>query len=257
MSWHISSISTYPIKGLVGQNHETIFAQKDGLLQGDRAYGLTSGTAESQKAPSDSWLKKAHFLQMMSIADLAALTLDFDADTQMLRLHKQGDDSLFYEGVLSDEADGARLCALMANYLNLPETAPRPRLFHLPLAGLTDTKTPYVAFGNTASITDFATAENHGDDSRRYRLNVMMTGAPAWAEFSLLGKTARLGSCEFTFAEPVGRCAAIEVDPKTAQRQKGLVQQLSSRYGHTDMGIFATVTREGYISVGDELTILD
>lgn len=256
MSWRVSSIHTYPVKGLPGQSLSSAKALHNGLLSGDRRYALTSGTIESQTASSDSWLKKAHFLQMMSLAELAALTVTFDPATSHLRLTKTADHTAIYEGKLDDRADSLRLCQVMADYLTMPDNAPLPRLFHLKQGGLTDTKTPFVAFGNQASITDFAEKDGHTDDDRRYRLNVILQGEPAWSEFDLIGKSVRLGTAEFTFVEPVGRCAAIEVDPQTAYRKKGLVQSLQAHYGHTDMGVFASVTKSGTVSVGDQVEIL-
>ena len=256
MSWSVASIHTYPLKGFPGQSLTRAHAKKHGLLDGDRRYGLTSGTELSQSAPTDQWLKKAHFLQMMSLADLAQLSLTYEPLSHHLTLQRSGEAKPLFEGVLTQEDDAKRLCQIVARFVNGAKTAPPPRLFTMETGGLTDTKTPYVAFGNAASISQFAKADGHLDDHRRYRLNVIMTGAPTWSEFDLIGKSARLGTAEYTFVEPVGRCAAIEVDPQTAIRKKGLVQSLHSHYGHTDMGVFASVTKSGNFCVGDQLVLL-
>ena len=121
---------------------------------------------------------------------------------------------------------------------------------------MTDTKTPYLAFGNHASIDDFASKVGIDNDARRYRLNVMMTGDVPFAENKLIGKQVQIGTAILHFVEPVGRCAAIEVDPETAERRKGLVQDLHTAYGASDMGVFATVIKQGQFGLGDKVITL-
>ena len=254
MRFEVSSITTYPIKGLAGQSHETIAVTTAGLLPGDRQYALSSGTAQSRDASQDSWLKKAHFLQTMSQEALAKIALYYNAADQHLRLTDTHTGALLFDGHLNRQDDSALLCQNIASFLGTLERI--PRLFALQDgAGMTDTKTPYIAFGNRASIEDFAEKAAISDDERRYRLNVVMSGEAPFAEYELLGKMAQLGTAEFSFIEPVGRCAAIEVDPSTAERRKGLVSLMQDCYGATDMGVFATVTKAGEFRVGDKLVL--
>ena len=54
--------------------------------------------------------------------------------------------------------------------------------------------------------------------------------------------------------KPVGRCAAINVDPKTAQRSdQDYVQLMKAAFGHSNLGVFAKVIKGGEVSVGDVL----
>lgn len=251
MTLRIAAITTYPIKGFAGVNHARIAVSKGGLLPGDRTYALSSGTRASNEADTDSWLKKAHFLQMMTHGALAGLALEFDAATTRLQLMDKDSAARLFDGFLNAPHDCEALCKIIADYLDLDGIS--PRVFHLQEGGMTDTKTPYVAFGNQASITDFANHVGIADDARRFRLNVMMDGADAFAENALIGKYVTIGTAQFYFAEPVGRCAAIEVDPNTAIRRKNLVQDLRDAYGHEDMGVFATIVKSGTFACGDEV----
>ena len=254
MSFEVSAITIYPLKGFAGQSVPKADVEPYSLLSGDRAYALGSGTKDSQTAPLDQWLKKAHFLQMMNYEGLASLSLDFDQKTKRLILTDKG--QLVFEGHLDDEDDSQKLCQFIHHYLALGDGIACPRLFSLREGGFTDTKHPFIAFGNQASIDDFASRMGHLPDSRRYRLNVMMTGAPAFAENDLIGQRARLGTAEFAFIEPVGRCAAIEVNPNTAAREKGLVAEMASAYGAADMGVFAEVIKAGHFETGDRLIMI-
>ena len=251
MDFKVTSIATYPIKGFAGITHDRMTVEKGGLLPGDRQFAISSGTEQSTQVSTQTWLKKAHFLQTMKHAELAAFDVSFNAQTLHLILHDQLSQNIIFDGYLNDAHDSAMLCEMVAKHVGHEAM---PRLFHLQDgAGMTDTKTPYVAFGNQASLTDFAEKAGIDDDARRYRLNVMLSGGGAFAENELIGKQVRIGTAEFEFIEPVGRCDAIEVDPKTAQRQKGLVRQLAQSYGAADMGVFATVTKSGDFGTGDRL----
>ena len=255
MGFEISSITTYPIKGLSGQNHEKVQLAKNGLLAGDREFALSSGTPQSETAATDSWLKKAHFLQTMTTEALGALDLSYDASSGRIVLRDRLGDVLLFDGniTIKDECDA--LCRAIARFLDRGNEV--PRLFRLSDgAGMTDTKTPYLAFGNHASIDDFSAKVGIDSDARRYRLNVMMTGDAPFAENNLIGKDVQIGTAILRFVEPVGRCAAIEVDPKTAQRRKGLVQDLHNAYGAADMGVFASVISQGQFGLGDKVVIL-
>lgn len=254
MSFEVSAITTYPLKGLAGQDKSSVKVEAYSLLPGDRRYALGSGTDQSQTAPLNEWLKKAHFLQMMNYEALAALSVEYQEDSTYLRLTEK--EQPCYEGHLNDEDDSQNLCHFIHTYLTLGENIPRPRLFRLDEGGFTDTKRPFVAFGNQASIADFAARMGHEADARRYRLNVMMTAMPAFAECDLIGHSARLGTAELRFIEPVGRCAAIEVNPTTAFREKHLVSALANAYGAADMGVFAEIKKAGQFEIGDQLIML-
>ena len=251
MSIQITAITTYPIKGFGGLDHDVIDVTAHQLLPGDRAFGLSSGTSSSLEMPADSWLKKAHFLQLMNIESLANLALQFDQANNSLGLRL--DDKLVYEGCLTDVKDADRFCDFLSAYLGYGPDKAKPRLFHLQEGGLTDTKTPYIGFGNQASMDDFAKKEKIHNDASRYRLNIMINGLDAFAEMDLIGQTASVGTAQFEFIEPVGRCAAIEVDPRSGKRRASLVSALAKHYGHTDMGVFAMVKKSGRIRCGDTL----
>ena len=49
------------------------------------------------------------------------------------------------------------------------------------------------------------------------------------------------------------RCAAVNVDPDTAERDLAIPQALQRRLGHGDCGIYAEVIAGGSIAVGDAI----
>jgi hypothetical protein len=49
------------------------------------------------------------------------------------------------------------------------------------------------------------------------------------------------------------RCAAVNVDPDTAQRDLAIPMALQRRLGHADCGIYAEVIAGGAITEGDAI----
>jgi uncharacterized protein YcbX len=76
-------------------------------------------------------------------------------------------------------------------------------------------------------------------------------------EAKLIGKTLAMGTARLRVIEPVGRCAAIDVDPHTAIRGPHYLPLMRQKLGHSDLGIFAEVITSGLVAEGDYLTVLD
>ncbi|MEC7211561.1 MAG: hypothetical protein VXW25_06055 [Pseudomonadota bacterium] len=132
-----------------------------------------------------------------------------------------------------------------------------PRLARVTDGAFTDTKAPWISLGGTASVARFGEATGTRPDARRFRLNIMIETSTPFEEAALVGSQLRLGEAEMKVVAPVGRCAAIDVDPATAIRGPHYLPLMEREFGHTDLGIFAEVTRSGLVRPGDRLTRLD
>ena len=75
----------------------------------------------------------------------------------------------------------------------------------------------------------------------RFRANLYVEGWPAWHEFDLLDRTLAIGDVRLKVVKRIVRCAAVNVDPDTAQRDLAIPQALQRRLGHADCGIYAEV----------------
>ena len=249
----ITDITIYPVKGLSGQALTHTKLEPESLLAGDRQFGISAGTEVSAQATPDSWLKKAHFLQQMNYETLAALDLSYDSVTDRAVVRHKNE--ILFSDRLDTEDAGQRFCDCIARFAG--KEPGESRLFRLSDGGLSDTKTPFISLGNHASLREADSRMGISSDSRRYRLNILFEGLEAFAEYDLIGKEAQIGDARIRFTEPVGRCAAIEVDPKTATRRKGLVADLTAATGAPDMGVFAMVVTSGHIAVGDQMSLID
>lgn len=79
---------------------------------------------------------------------------------------------------------------------------------------------------------------------------------PAFEEFDFVGKTLQIGSAQLRVVERIERCRATETNPQTGERDQNTLAALRDGWGHTDLGIKATVTHAGEIALGDKVRII-
>jgi uncharacterized protein YcbX len=62
-----------------------------------------------------------------------------------------------------------------------------------------------------------------------------------------------IGKARAKVVKRIVRCAATNVDPVTAARDMEIPQTLQRSFGHGDCGIYAEVTTDGEIAIGDTI----
>jgi uncharacterized protein YcbX len=67
------------------------------------------------------------------------------------------------------------------------------------------------------------------------------------------GASLRLGAADVVVSRPIVRCAATEVDPATAERDRPIPADLHRLYGHVWCGIYLQVVSGGQIRIGDRV----
>ena len=87
-------------------------------------------------------------------------------------------------------------------------------------------------------------------DNRRFRLNLIIETQTPFEEFDWAGKHIFFGDVELEIIEPVGRCAAINVDPDTADASQNHLRTMRQVYGHTNLGMFARIVKKGTLIQG-------
>ena len=247
----ISQLWHYPVKGLAGGTRDQVRLEAGQHFPGDRRYAITNGHPREDEALAGQWVKKSLFLQMMKYEELAGfdcafagsrMTMSHDG-TQLLDVDLDANDGIaavndFFARRFSDRLGGT------------------PRLARVEDGAFTDTKAPWISLGGTASVARFGEATGTPPDARRFRLNIMLETDTPFEEAALIGSHVRLGEAELKVVAPVGRCAAIDVDPATAIRGPHYLPLMEREFGHTDLGIFAEVTKSGLVRTGDRLTKL-
>jgi uncharacterized protein len=107
----------------------------------------------------------------------------------------------------------------------------------------------------TASIVAAAALGVASVDARRFRPNVVIDGAEAFAEDAW--RTLRIGDVHLELVKPCSRCQVLDVDPDTGAGAPGLLAAItpSRRRGNKVLfGQNALVRRGGVLRVGDPAT---
>jgi uncharacterized protein YcbX len=108
---------------------------------------------------------------------------------------------------------------------------------------------------NLATLRELERVVGKPVNPLRFRPNVVIDGVPAWEEFAWLGKRLQAGGVGLEVFKRTERCAATNVDPDLGTRDMAIPAVLQRTWGHGDFGVYARVTSDGAVAVGDTLVI--
>ncbi len=243
----------FPIKGFGGSQTGAATLATDGYFPHDRYFAISTGGKKITTAKSGAWFPKAHFLQLMSnetLAEYSCLYLT-DGNIPMLELFHQGRSCI---SINPENADGRRQLEdfIYSNFNN--HLQGRPRLMRMKDKAYSDQSTAFISIASNASLNTFADATGTAPGNHRFRINIITDSNKPFAEADMIGQTFKCGKALVSVQKPVGRCAAINVDPKTAARSgRDYVKLMRETFGHSNLGVFAKVIKDGEIRVGDVL----
>ena len=250
---HILELWQFPVKGFGGSQVGTATLATDGYFPHDRYFAISTGGEIIATAKPGTWFPKAHFLQLMSNEALAEYRCQYltDVNTPMLKLFHRGRSCV---AINPDRADGRRQLEefIFNNFRD--QLRGQPRLMRMKNQAFSDQSTALVSIASNASLNTFADATGTDPSNSRFRINIIINADKAFAEADMIGRTFQCGNALMMVQKPVGRCAAINVDPITAVRsKKDYVRLMRETFGHSNLGVFAKVINDGEIKVGDEL----
>lgn len=250
ISMQIHQLWQYPVKGFGGNQMPLAKLQQGSYFPNDRQFAISIGDEKTATVSDGTWFRKAHFLQLMSHDLLAEYSCRYDdAANPKLELLHHGVTCLSIDP--AEPADCQRFEDFFFTLLG-SKLRGKPRLMTMKHQAYSDQSTALISIASQASLDAFAQATNTKPDSRRFRINIIIDGGAPFAEEGLIGKTLRCGDALLLVKEPVGRCAAINVDPATAKRNPDdYVRFMKAHFGHSNLGIFAEVINGGIIRLGD------
>lgn len=243
----------YPIKGFGGSQTKAAKLLTGDYFPYDRHFAISTGGEKIATARPGAWFKKTHFLQLMSNEALAEYGCHYRADgtRQVLELFHRGKSCLS----INPDYDDGRLQFEDFIAKNFGDCLHgHPRLMQRKNQAYSDQSTALISIASNASLATFAHATDTMPDSRRFRINIITHADKAFSENDMIGRTYHCGDALLMIQKPVGRCAAINVDPETAQRSdQDYVRFMRAKFGHSNLGVFAKVTNGGKVEVGDVL----
>jgi len=250
-SARITGIYRYPVKGLTPEHLARAELSPGQTLLGDRRYAIENGPSGFNPA-EPKWLPKPHFLMLMRDEWLAGLRTHFDDSSNVLAINHNG--RIVAQGNLATP-EGRRT---IENYFasTFPDLIKGPPKV---LVGkdhsFSDVARKVVSIINLSSLEAIENMVGAPVHPLRFRANLYVEGWPAWSEFDLLDQTLAIGETRLKVVKRIVRCAAVNVDPDTAERDLAIPPALQRRLGHGDCGIYAEVIDGGSIAVGDAIAI--
>ena len=252
MTATVAAIRRYPVKGLSPETLDEVQLAEGEGLPGDRGFALALGSTPTD-GPAIPWMPKTGFLTLLAHEKLAVLKTRFDTESGVLVIERGG--KPVARGKITDSVGRALIEEFFAAYMG-DAARGRPKLVRAaPGEVLSDHSTAVVSFINLASVRDLERVTGAAIDPVRFRGNIYLEGAEAWSEFDWVGREITVGGVGFTVSERIGRYGATNVDPQTGTRDLNLPGDLKRGFGHTDMGIYATVTAAGRLAAGDPASL--
>ncbi len=244
----IEAIYRYPVKGLSAESLASTRLTLGETIAADRLYAIENGPSGFDPA-APAYLPKQRFLMLMRNERLARLEARFDVATHVLAIELEGarvvcGDLRTPTGRASIERFFGEFCA--------DELRGPPRVLHGNGHSFSDVARKVVSIINLASVAAIEDAIGAPVDPLRFRGNLYVAGWPAWHEFALLDREIGIGAAaRVKTVKRIRRCAATEVDPRTAARDLPIPGTLLQRFGHGDCGVYAEVVADGEIALGD------
>ena len=250
----IAELYRYPVKGLSPEPLQDTMIRPGECIAFDRAYAIENGRGGFDAA-YPKHMPKNKFLMLMSHERLATLTSEFDDETGMLTIKRDG--KQVAKGCL-DQRIGRQLVEQFLSAYMSEEIRGAPKIVVAPGHNFTDIEPKWLSVINLASIRDLERVEQKKIDPLRFRANVYIDGLEPWQEFDWIGRTITIdGKTAFRCEERITRCAAINVDPDTGARDLTLPRTLTAAFGHMDMGLYVSVVEDHRICRGAEIALAD
>jgi uncharacterized protein YcbX len=243
----IASLYRYPVKGLSPEPLPRVALRVGETLPADRRYAVENGPSGFDPA-APVWMAKSHFLMLMRDERLAGLRSHFDDHSNLLTIREN--DVVVARGDLESAEGRAAIEAFFAaNFAS--ELRGPPKVIAGGGHSFSDVAKKVVSIINLGSVAAIEAMVALPVHPLRFRANLYVSGWPAWHEFGLLGQTLAIGGARLKVVKRITRCTAINVDPQTAARDLDIPPTMMRRLGHTECGIYAEVTADGSIAVGD------
>lgn len=243
----VNHLYRYPVKGLSPEPlGEVTLVPGEGFPL-DRAYALAHGTAPFDPEHPEP-LAKTHFLMLMKNERLARLDTAYDDESGVLSVRREGKEVV--RGNLRDAVGRKLIEQFYAAWLG-DAVRGSPRLVQAPGHSFADVGIKVVSMINLASVRALERVVGRPVDHLRFRANLYFDGADAWSEFEWIDRDVAIGDVRLRPIKRTRRCAAVNVDPATAERDMSIPNVLLDTFGHADMGIYARVVEGGLITLGD------
>lgn len=242
----LATIWRHPVKSLGREALASVRLTPGEGLPFDRRWAVAHGASRFPfEAPA--WADCVNFARVTLSHPLMRVEAAWDEAARRLTLTRPGAEPLTAD---PDAPEGA---AALADWAREAAGAAQPGPFRLVRAPqpMTDTDYPSVSVASLSSLRALSQRMGVSLDPRRFRANLWIEGLAPWEERDWPGREIAVGEVRLKLVEPIGRCAATEVEPATGLRDAPVVRALREALGEADFGVYATVLTGAEVRVGD------
>lgn len=243
----IAALYRHPVKGLTPEPLDAARLEAGSAFPGDRLFAVEVGPSGFD-AEAPAHISKMRFAVLARIPAVAKIVSRWDETTGDLTVRASGPPPLT---VRLGQPDGDRALEVwLTRVLGEDATAPLKVLDGRGHRFMDDPKGA-VSVLNLASLSDLCERIGRPLDPLRFRANVHVEGWAPWIENDVAVRTLKLGRATLRAVKPIRRCVAVDVDPRTGERDADLVGDLMRLYGHAFCGLYLSVQTTGEIAVND------
>lgn len=248
----LTGLYRYPVKGLSAEALPRAMLAPGQTVPCDRRYAIENGPIGFDPSQPRHF-GKIHFLMLMRHERLAALRTRFDDATNEFSIVYNSREAA--RGNLETAQGRAMIEDFFAENFARELRGP-PKILSAPNHSFSDAPEKLVSLINLASVAAIEDAAGAPVDPLRLRANLYVEGWPAWHELSLGGCELAIGKTRLRVVRDIVRCAAVNVDLVTAERNLDVPRTLTHCFGHQHCGIYAEVIAGGEIAPGDNIRIV-
>jgi uncharacterized protein YcbX len=247
----VASLYRYPVKGLSPEPLQSIHLAAGEAVPGDRIYAIENGPGRfDPTAPRH--LPKINFLMLMRDERLATLKTEFEEASHTLTIKRDGKPVV--RGDLRTRIGRQIIEQFLAAYMKGSLRGP-PKIVSADGHSFSDVPAKCLHVINLASVRELGRVMGRAIDPLRFRANVYIDGAPPWHEAGWVGHDITIRNAILGVFDRTERCEATNVDPATGARDMAIPAALLRTWGHSDFGIYASVTSGGTVARGDSFRI--
>ena len=248
MTARLAYICRHPIKGHGREMLASVRLSAGECLPFDRHWAVAHEAA--RLVPG--WNPCVNFARGAKAPLLMAIDCTLDEEQRRVTLHHPARGEIVFQP--DDPADLPRFLDWVRP-LN-PASRAQPVAIVSAGRGMTDSDFPSVSILNLASLADLSARMGQELSVHRWRGNLWLNGAEAFAEWGWIGRQIAIGGAVLRIEERITRCSATTVDPDSGAVSGDTLKGLEAAYGHQDFGVYARVLQAGPIAVGDSWSIL-
>lgn len=243
----LTRINRYPLKGFPGESLAQAILVAGNGIRHDRRFAIVNGSHAPLK--DRKWVECKNFVRLTIDNSLARYSVAYDDENRQLSLSPPDENTTSVH--LDCAIDREKFDKFLQQRFAAGAYGAAKLVEFSGDAAYWDFEDAPISIINIKTIEALFTHAPEYLAPDRFRGNLELGGLPAWEELSWIGRTITIGNVTLYVSGPIERCAATNVNPRTADIDCSVPHLLQTHFGHLYCGVYAKVIKSGEIETGD------